>query len=123
MISTAVERDEVYGRDDEEWDLLGQAVHRILKELASRGRTTSHAEMHAVLRRRTGLLSFDFNLEKDRAAMGYLFGRIVDREEEHSGRADKSHVPRRPIIGVCNDQARLTLTFLSLRGRLKSCGT
>lgn len=81
MLSAAIERDEVYGRDDVEWDVLVQAGHRFLKEVASLGRTTSYTEMNAVLRRRTGLLGLDFNNEKDRAAMGYLLGRIVDRAQ------------------------------------------
>jgi hypothetical protein len=76
----------VYGRDDDEWDELIEAGHRFLKEVASLGKTTSYTEMNAVLQRRSGLPGFDFSHEKDRAAMGYLLGRIVDRDQaDHPG--------------------------------------
>ncbi|WP_253905291.1 hypothetical protein [Arthrobacter sp. H14] len=76
----------MYGRDDDEWDELVQAGHRFLIEVASLGKTTSYTEMNAVLQRRTGLVGFDFSQEKDRAAMGYLLGRVVDRDQaDHPG--------------------------------------
>lgn len=71
----------MYGRSDEEWDDLVEAGHRFLKGVASQGKTTSYTEMNAVLQRRTGLRGFDFSQEKERAAMGYLLGRIVDLDQ------------------------------------------
>lgn len=86
MLPAAGEGEAMYGRDDDQWDDLVQAGHGFLKEVASLGKTTSYTEMNAVLQRRTGLPGFNFNQEKDRAAMGYLLGRIVDRDQnDHPG--------------------------------------
>jgi hypothetical protein len=50
------------------------------------GRPTSYTEMNAVLHRRTGLPSFNFDLDHDRAAMGYLLGRILELDRPTSDR-------------------------------------
>jgi hypothetical protein len=50
------------------------------------GRPTSYTEMNTVLHRRTGLTPFNFELEHDRAAMGYLLGRILELDRPMSGR-------------------------------------
>lgn len=44
------------------------------------GKDTSYTEMNATLARRTGQLPFDFDLDRDRAAMGQLLGDIVLRD-------------------------------------------
>jgi hypothetical protein len=49
------------------------------------GRLTSYTELNTVLNRRTGLRPFDFDLDSERAAMGELLGRIVERERPESG--------------------------------------
>jgi hypothetical protein len=67
----------VFGRDQAEWDLLTEAGEAFLIERARLGRLTSYTELNAVLERRTGLRCFDFDLQADRAAMGYLLGLIV----------------------------------------------
>jgi hypothetical protein len=50
------------------------------------GRPTSYTEMNAVLHRRTGLPPFNFELDHDRAAMGYLLGLILELDRPISGR-------------------------------------
>jgi hypothetical protein len=42
--------------------------------------------MNTVLTERTPLAGFDFNLDRDRAAMGYLPGSIVEHNRPLSGR-------------------------------------
>ncbi|TLK56534.1 MULTISPECIES: hypothetical protein [Glutamicibacter] len=72
----------MYGRSVEEWDELIASGYEFLKAVARQGKTTSYTEMNAVLQRRTGLHGFDFSQEMERAAMGYLLGRIVDLDQE-----------------------------------------
>ena len=48
-------------------------------------RLTSYTQLNTVLNARTGLRPFDFNLDGERAAMGQLLGRIVERERPKSG--------------------------------------
>ena len=67
----------VYGRDQAEWDQLAQVGEQFLIERARLGRLTSYTELNATLERRTGLRSFDFGMQADRAAMGHLLGLIV----------------------------------------------
>ncbi len=50
------------------------------------GRLTTYTEMNTVLHRRTGLPQFNFELDHDRAAMGYLLGRILELDRPTSGR-------------------------------------
>lgn len=72
----------MYGRSDEEWDQLVRAGHVFLLERAKLDRPTTYTELNAVLRRRTGLRGFDFEQADERAAMGYLLGRIVTLDQE-----------------------------------------
>lgn len=46
---------------------------------------TSYTDLNAVLARRTGLKSFDFEQADDRAAVGHLLGLIVKRDHPTSG--------------------------------------
>ena len=74
-----------YGRDEEEWDDLEEAGLGFLRERARLERVTSYTETNAVLAQRTGHRRFDFDQESERAAMGYLLGRISDREFGRTG--------------------------------------
>jgi len=65
-----------YGRDELEWAELQRAGMHFLEERARLQRLTSYTETATVLGRRTGLRGFDFSEHADRAAMGYLLGRI-----------------------------------------------
>jgi hypothetical protein len=49
-------------------------------------RLTTYTEMNTVLHRRTGLPQFNFELDHDRAAMGYLLSRILELDRPTSGR-------------------------------------
>ena len=76
----------LYGRDEADWDILAKEGERFLIERACLERTTSYTEMNDVLERRTGLRRFDFNQAAERAAMGYLLGRIVtERNKPETG--------------------------------------
>jgi len=66
-----------FGRDQGDWDLLGETGEAFLIERARLGRLTSYTELNTVLERRTGLPRFDFELQADRTAMGHLLGLIV----------------------------------------------
>lgn len=72
----------MYGRDELEWDQLIDAGHEVLINVARLGTTTTYTDLNAALKERTGLKGFDFSREADRAAMGYLLGRIVDKDRE-----------------------------------------
>ena len=74
-----------YGRTEGEWDSLTAEGLRFLVEQARMGRTTTYTELNTVLRQRTNLRTFDFDLESERAAIGELLYRIVERERPTSG--------------------------------------
>lgn len=67
----------MYGRSDAEWEQLIAASTEFLDECVRSGLTTSYTELNNKLVERTGTRAFDFSLEKDRAAVGYLLGQIV----------------------------------------------
>ena len=71
----------MYGRDDAAWTELVSEGYRFLKEVSGRERLTSYTELNTVLTNRTGLEGFDFSQSGERAAMGELLGRIVDRDQ------------------------------------------
>ncbi|WP_432868637.1 hypothetical protein [Microbispora rosea] len=73
-----------YGRDDETWVQLTEAGLKFLIERARLKKTTSYTELNAVLERRTGIPGFDFGRQDERAAMGYLLGRIVEQNRPES---------------------------------------
>lgn len=75
----------VFGRDDETWDELTDAALDFLIERAKLRTHTTYTEINAVLVRRTGKPGFDFNHENERAAMGHLLGRVVDRNYPKTG--------------------------------------
>ncbi|WP_300614471.1 hypothetical protein [Trebonia sp.] len=74
-----------YGRDEGEWNELEEAGLEFLRERARLERVTSYTETNTVLAQRTGHRRFDFDQESERAAMGYLLGRISDREFGRTG--------------------------------------
>ena len=74
-----------YGRDEEEWNELEEAGLEFLLERARLERVTSYTEMNMALAQRTGHRCFDFDQESERAAMGYLLGRLSDREFGRTG--------------------------------------
>src|SRR5579875_3479186 len=74
-----------YGRGENEWNELEEAGLEFLRERAGLERVTSYTEMNTVLTQRTEHRCFDFNQESERAAMGYLLGRISDREFSRTG--------------------------------------
>lgn len=75
----------MFGRSDEEWDLLLDRAITVLKERAGRRRVTSYSELNAELMRQTGQQAFDFSTERDRTAMGKLLGQVVDQTRDESG--------------------------------------
>jgi hypothetical protein len=73
----------MYGRTEHEWQQLEQAGWDFLKERAAERRgdatddpTVSYSDANEELAARTGQPPFDFGQQADRAAMGYLLGRI-----------------------------------------------
>lgn len=74
-----------YGRGDEQWNELEEAGLAFLCERARLERVTSYTEVNTVLAQRTGHRRFDFDQDSERAAMGYLLGRISDREFGRTG--------------------------------------
>ncbi len=74
-----------YGRDDETWDQLVEEGTLYLEDMARDADLTSYSELNAELVRRTGRRPFDFGQVADRAAVGYLLGRIVDHNYSRTG--------------------------------------
>jgi hypothetical protein len=74
-----------YGRDEEEWNELEEAGVAFLSERAKLERITSYTETNTVLAQRTSHRCFDFEQDSERAAMGYLLGRISNREFGRTG--------------------------------------
>lgn len=75
----------MYGRDDEAWNRLTEAGLDFLVELARLRKVTTYTELNATLVRRTGMSGFDFERADERAAMGHLLGRIVERNHPTTG--------------------------------------
>src|SRR5580692_11204871 len=75
----------MYGRSDEEWDLLTDAGLAFLVERARLAKLTSYTELNATLERRTGLPGFDFSRADERAAMGHLLYLIVEQNRPSTG--------------------------------------
>ena len=81
----AARQDLRFGRSEDEWHRLTHAGHSFLIDRARLARPTSYTEFNTVLAQRTGLRPFDFDLDAERAAMGYLLGRIVELDRPSSG--------------------------------------
>src|ERR1035441_4229243 len=72
--------DEMYGRTELEWEALEAAGWDFLISRAREPRpTTDYTEMNNELATRTGQPLWNFDYARDRAAMGELLGRLVDR--------------------------------------------
>lgn len=65
------------GREESHWQELVDATAEFLAEQARLGRLTSYTEVNTVLHQRTGLRTFDFNQDGERAALGDLLGEIA----------------------------------------------
>lgn len=74
-----------YGRDEFEWEELRVAARRCLVELAEDQGLTDYSSLNRRLVDDTGLASFDFNLDRDRAAIGALLGEISRESYSDSG--------------------------------------
>jgi len=68
-----------WGRTESEWDELVEETIRFLGEKAKLRQTTTYSELNYILHRRTGAKLFDFNMERDRAAVGALLGEASER--------------------------------------------
>lgn len=66
-----------WGRTDEEWTDLCSTAEQFLADQARMERTTTYTELNTVLVQRTGHAAFNFNLDRDRAAMGGLLEEIA----------------------------------------------
>lgn len=67
-----------YGRTDDEWADLVDAATAFLVEVARNRTVTNYTELSSELVRRTGQPVFDFNLDRDQAAVGALLGAVTD---------------------------------------------
>ncbi len=67
----------MYGRNDDEWDQLASVGEEILVEFARKRSLTTYSEFNGELVRRSGMVGFDFSLQRDRTAMGHLLWLIV----------------------------------------------
>ncbi|MBB4918490.1 hypothetical protein [Streptosporangium saharense] len=75
----------MYGRDESTWDLFVEAGLEFLIEVARQGGATTYTDLNAALVDRTGLPGFDFERIDERAAIGYLLGRIVEVNRPETG--------------------------------------
>ena len=64
-------------RTEEDWEVLTQAAVQWLEQVAKLQRQSSYTEVNQVLKQRTGLRAFDFDVDSERAAMGQLLGRVT----------------------------------------------
>src|SRR5579875_88659 len=73
--------DEMHGRTELEWEALEAAGWEFLINRAKRAGDprTNYTEVNEILAEQTGQPTWNFNSEYDRAAMGGLLGRLVDR--------------------------------------------
>lgn len=74
----------MFGRSDDEWDGIVDDAVAILGEQARLKRIVTYSDLNTALARR-GHVPFDFDLERDRAAVGTLLGDAVRRSIGDSG--------------------------------------
>jgi hypothetical protein len=60
----------VYGRSDDEWDVLIDNTIPVLERVAVNRKLTNYTELNRELADATGRAPFDFSLERDRVAVG-----------------------------------------------------
>jgi hypothetical protein len=75
----------MYGRSADEWEELEAEGHAFLVEKARAGDYTNYTELSDELVARTGLRRFDFADASERAAVGYLLGRVAERDLPTTG--------------------------------------
>jgi hypothetical protein len=83
----------MYGRCEEDWDLLVDAGLAFLAERTRLRKLSSYTELNATLERRTRLPGFDFGRADERAAMGHLLYLIVERNRP--GEQNRRKISRR----------------------------
>lgn len=74
-----------YGRSDAEWAKLVSAASDYLVEVAKKRSLTNYTDLSAELVGRTGQPRFDYNLERDQAAVGALLGEVTDATFDEIG--------------------------------------
>lgn len=74
-----------YGRSDDEWDELLNAATDYLVEVAKSRGLTNYTDLSAELVNRTGYARFDYNLDRDQAAIGALLGEVTDGTLDDAG--------------------------------------
>lgn len=75
----------IYGRDEDSWEQMTEAGTHFLEEIARNRTTTTYTDLNAELVEQTGRRAFDFDQAAERAAVGYLLGRIVDGTYSQTG--------------------------------------
>lgn len=74
-----------YGRSDDEWSELLNAATDYLVEVAKSRGLTNYTDLSAELVNRTGYARFDYNLDRDQAAIGALLGEVTDGTLDDAG--------------------------------------
>ncbi|OBG42932.1 hypothetical protein [Mycolicibacterium fortuitum] len=74
-----------YGRSDDEWSELLNAATDYLVEVAKSRGLTNYTDLSAELVNRTGYARFDYNLDRDQAAIGALLGQVTDGTLDDAG--------------------------------------
>lgn len=74
----------MYGRSDDEWDRMVDDTVTWLSHQARLRRIVSYSDLNSALARR-GHVRFDFDLDRDRTAVGALLGDAVCRSIGDSG--------------------------------------
>lgn len=74
-----------YGRSDDEWSELLNAATDYLVEVAKSRGLTNYTDLSAELVNRTGYARFDYNLDRDQAAIGTLLGQVTDGTLDDAG--------------------------------------
>ena len=74
-----------YGRTDGEWGELVDAATEYLIEVAKDRMMVNYTDLSSELVRRTGHRGFDFNTDRDQAAVGALLGEVTDGTYDEIG--------------------------------------
>ena len=74
-----------YGRSDDEWSELVDAATQYLIEVAKNRTVSTYTDLSSELVQRTGHARFDFNMDRDQAAVGALLGEVTNRTYDDVG--------------------------------------
>lgn len=74
----------MFGRSDDEWDRIVDDTVTYLSEQARLQRIVSYSDLNSALARR-GHVPFDFDLDRDRSAVGMVLGDAVRRSIGDTG--------------------------------------